>query len=474
MNTGNHQDNPINAENPLLFISHKHCDHKVADVISSFVRNISGGGIDVYQSSSPNFDGPRAGKELTKELEDALWRAGIVLLIYTSQDQDWSWCMWECGVALEPNSPDTKVVVLQCLRDEPQIFKHSVHVHSWEEDSLIGFAKRFLDPEFFPNFGNPTTKLTERELESAARNLYKTLRDELPSRQRENWNAWPYMRIQIPRGALDCLNDIERQQRLSKAREILLEEALIICTDSGLPQIFKLNQVSFETPLKDLVHGWSEHYPNCPTYWLDVLVQQIVNGAFKQSPDVPEWHRFRHVKSNEESIPGVGRIKGDSNHLQFDVYFFGVANIPLATTIMNSLGHMYYVDLSRKPAHERNLLEILNELESKDWSRLPVLDEKIPKGVIHVSVIDRFVRKKALSETPIRDLTLADILADPEVDSLLEKSWVTIPRCSTLADARKAIRGSKKCQDVFVTETGGKDEIVLGWLTDHDINNAYH
>jgi hypothetical protein len=69
---------------PLLFISHKRCDRKIADLVSGFVRTITGGGVDVYQSSNPDFEGPRVGKDLSKELEEALWRAGIVVLIYTS------------------------------------------------------------------------------------------------------------------------------------------------------------------------------------------------------------------------------------------------------------------------------------------------------------------------------------------------------------------------------------------------------
>lgn len=460
------------SQKPLLFISHKHCDHEIADVMSNFVRNISGGGIEVYQSSSPNFEGPRAGKALTKELEDALWRAGIVLLIYTSQDQDWSWCMWECGVALEPNSPDTKVVVLQCLRDEPQVFKHSVNVHSWDEDSLIGFAKRFSDPEFFPGLGKPTTGLSERELEAAAKNLAKALREAIPQKPRENWNAWPFMRIRIPRCALESLNTLAKEKRLTEAREIILEQAVVLETDSGLPQLFRLNQVSSETPLNELVKVWSDHYPSCPSYWLDVLVQQIVNGALKQTPDIPEWHRFRHLKSNEESIPGVGRIKGDAANLQFDIYFYGVATIPLAITKMNCLDHMYYADIARKPAHERNLLEILDNLQSRDWSRLPILEQRIPKCVIHACMIDRFLRRQAAANQSIHQLSLADMLADSDVIETLQDSWDTVSESATVADARKVLRSHKKCQDIFVTKSGGADEEVLGWLTDHDINNA--
>ena len=470
MNAVNHDFPPRELHKPLLFISHKHSDHMIANVISAFVRTISGGGVDVHQSSNPQFEGPRVGKELAKELEDALWRAGIVLMIYTSQDQDWSWCMWECGVALEPSSPDTKVVVLQCLRDEPQVFKSNVHVLAWDEDSIISFAKRFRDPDFFPNLGRAITGLSEKELEEAGKKLYKSLRSAIPQKQRENWNAWPYLRIQIPRSSLENLNETNREKRFLEGKKLILEEAIIIAADSGLPQLFRLSQILNDMPFKDLVKVWREHYTGLVESWLDVLVQQVISGAFKQTPDIVEWHRFRHIKSNEESIIGVGRIKGDCTNIQFDLYFFGVASIPIVSNSMNTLQRMYYIDLARRPACDRKLLDILSDLEIRGWSRLPILEGMISKGILHVSDIDRFIRRKASENKGISNLTLADLMENEEIDLRLSSSWETISEKATLWDAKKLMSLHKKCQDLIVTATGKRDEPVLGWITDRDIS----
>ena len=69
---------------PLLFISHKHDDEAIASKVAKFVRTITGGQVDVYQSSTPEFEGPRVGKPLKDELRDALWRTDVVILVYTS------------------------------------------------------------------------------------------------------------------------------------------------------------------------------------------------------------------------------------------------------------------------------------------------------------------------------------------------------------------------------------------------------
>ena len=96
---------PPVEKKPLLFISHKHDDRKIAEELATFVRKKTLGQVNVYLSSNPRYLGPRQGKNLNDELKQALWEAKVVLLVYTSNDNDWSYCMWECGVATDPSPP---------------------------------------------------------------------------------------------------------------------------------------------------------------------------------------------------------------------------------------------------------------------------------------------------------------------------------------------------------------------------------
>lgn len=115
---------------PLLFISHRHADQAIAEVLRKFVTDRSGGRIEVYQSSSAYADGPQVGRELHRQLKERLWAAGVVVLVYTSPDEDWSYCMWECGVASHPRAPETKIVVLQCGPRSPSVYGESVRVNA--------------------------------------------------------------------------------------------------------------------------------------------------------------------------------------------------------------------------------------------------------------------------------------------------------------------------------------------------------
>ncbi|MDJ0724903.1 MAG: TIR domain-containing protein [Prochloraceae cyanobacterium] len=470
----NSEENKTNQDSkkPLLFISHKTDDIKIADAVTKFVRGVTGGGVDVFQSTNPQFEGPRIGKELNKELEDALWRAGIVLLVYTSEEKDWSWCMWECGIAIEPNSPDTKVVVLQCLKDEPKIFSGMIRIQAWDKSSLEGFAKRFLDADFFPNNSKAVTGLKEVELTEAAAEFYDNLHNAIPQKPRENWNAWPFVRLQILRNIVDELKKTESKERVTKTREILLNNTIILLSASGFSRLFGRVEIPRGMSFGDLVREWSEGYPNLSIDWLDVIAQQVIYGVNRQSLSVNPWHRFRHLNSNEESIPGLGRIKGDSVTMEFDIHFFGVAQVLSVTSQMNRLERMYYRDIATKSPNEIKLLDLLNNLEERKWNRLPVLDNEKPIYVVHVSMVDRFLRKKLYDKQDIADITLADFLDDQESKKMCTETWQVVQNTATVIDAQKLLRTQKNCRDIFVTNRGKRDEPICGWLTDRDINDA--
>ena len=109
-------------DKPVLFISHRHDDRPIADVLRRFIEARTGGRVTVFQSSSPGARGPKQGENLTEELRRNLWHASVVVLIYTARDQDWSYCMWECGVAQLPEPSTTKTVVFQCADQFPMVF----------------------------------------------------------------------------------------------------------------------------------------------------------------------------------------------------------------------------------------------------------------------------------------------------------------------------------------------------------------
>ena len=112
-----------------LFISHKHSDTRIAKVVADFVESRTLGEVSVHMSSDPRYKGPRLGKNINQELCAALYDCNVLLLLYTSADEDWSYCMFECGVATDPQSPRTNIIVFQCGEDVPSPFADQLRVN---------------------------------------------------------------------------------------------------------------------------------------------------------------------------------------------------------------------------------------------------------------------------------------------------------------------------------------------------------
>ena len=122
------------------------------------------------------------------------------------------------------------------------------------------------------------------------------------------------------------------------------------------------------------------------------------------------------------------------------------------------------------PADQIKLLGIVDKLiQEKKGDRYPILDDKgHPVYMVHRSAIDGYLVNKARQDSPpkLATLTLQDILDDDaDLKKLFETSFVTVKEDATLAEAKSAMDRAAKCQDVFVTKGGTKQEPVLGWIT---------
>ena len=115
-----------------------------------------------------------------------------------------------------------------------------------------------------------------------------------------------------------------------------------------------------------------------------------------------------------------------------------------------------------------NVQEMLQKLkDSGKGNRMPILgDEKQPVYILHKSAIDEALLKRAQAGDDLASVTLKDLLdKDPELKSLGESTFGVVGSNARLADAQYEMRRIDKCQDVFVTENGQRDDAVVGWIT---------
>lgn len=233
-------------DKPVLFISHRHDDRAIADALRRFIEARTGGRVRVFQSSSASAKSPKQGENLTEELRDALWHASVVVPIYTTRDQDWSYCMWECGVAQLPEPSSTKTVVLQCADQFPMVFADQVRVGVRNEQHIEKFVNDLLtEPDYFSRLGRAVTDFNAgtEPVHEAAHELYRALGDVLPASDDvgEEWASYPQLTMELTDKHMERIRKAEGSaaQRLGVARQVVVEEALVTGGDGQLGRIFR-------------------------------------------------------------------------------------------------------------------------------------------------------------------------------------------------------------------------------------------
>ena len=84
----------------------------------------------------------------------------------------------------------------------------------------------------------------------------------------------------------------------------------------------------------------------------------------------------------------------------------------------------------------------------------------------HRSLIDKFIARKAAEGKAVADLTLEDMLQDPDFGQILRNSYSTVGESSSLGEVKTLMDKINDCSDVFVTEDGTTKSKVIGWVTD--------
>jgi hypothetical protein len=313
------------AAQPLLFISHRHSDKPIADVLRKFITDRSGGRIRVFQSSSAEAENARAGHGLGQQLKQHLWEASVVILVYTSREEDWSYCMWECGVAtLE--SPETKIIVLRCGPDAPKVYSDAVIVDAREITDIQKLTSDFLtSADFFPAYGQalaPGFSASGEEVQDAAGSLHAALTDLIVRDSGEDWATVPFLRLRLSYEQVDYIKTLKNRE---EGTDEVLRVALVAEINSEGKRLFGLGFVEPLKPFSELVDAWRERRPDQTMgAWIDELAEQIREAGFWRNPHF-SWQLMRSSEDSDHAkyAPILSRVRSVPPHRihEFDVYF---------------------------------------------------------------------------------------------------------------------------------------------------------
>lgn len=316
-------------QRPRLFISHKHADVRIADAVRSFISARSGGRVEVFQSSAAVAEGPKLGRNLNRELVEILWKTSMVVLIYTREDHDWSYCMWECGVATHPQSPDTRIVVFQCGSRVPPLFADQVRVNARIFADVQKFTNEFLtSPDFFPHYGQPITDFrpNDNNIQEASQELYDRLQKVLPPVEDDTINEWcpyPFLRLEMSSDQVTRIRKELSERRLQTTFDTI-RDCFVADGDTEAKRIFGMAQVPINTQLNVLIDRWRERFPDAELKWVEAIAKQVLPAVQGQFPTL-YWELMRGVDEKDGTwyAPVVNRVRAiaGSQAMQFDIYF---------------------------------------------------------------------------------------------------------------------------------------------------------
>ena len=340
MHTRSQPTAPVNDQppddRPLLFISHRHADKDIADVFRKFINTYSGGRIRIFQSSAVGYS-TSVGSSLNQELSEKLKAANVLILLYTSKEEDWSYCMWECGVALEPSVP-TKIIVFEFAGHSPAPFSDLVRVNARDRTSIHGFTQQLLtNPNFFPCSQAAIARHFSKngeEVKNAADDLFQKLQAASPLDDYalpEEWNVWPFLGLEIQlqhqveiceQRYRDEMRSAELETDALSAIDLVQQHAVVTAGDNALWQLFGSMGHRVGMTLKELTYIWQSKKTEPQLEWLEVLCLQIAEATQEQWMAL-KWAPIEGVDNNCY-IPVLTCVRKipSQDCMQFDVYFY--------------------------------------------------------------------------------------------------------------------------------------------------------
>jgi len=306
--------------NRQIFISHRHDDKGIADVIRQHLLDwgISPG--DIFQSSAVGH-GLTAGAPLVPQIRDRLATAKLFVLIYTCADYDWSWCMWECGIASVAR-PGMKIVVFQFREDEPKVTQDLVRLKITREDILKFVSQFHKSDNFFPDEPAFLPDITEDSLKRKANRLYEELLRVSPPGECEVRHRWDFLRVTL---SAKNVPDIKQEENEQQAIELIKGKCLVTYAFGKAFEHFGYAAFQSDQYLVDMVKRWQAvSGERQPQEWVNELYAEIWR-AVRNMPSEPPGKYFKSAVTGTDwwFLPVVNIVRiGPDSTMEFDVYLY--------------------------------------------------------------------------------------------------------------------------------------------------------
>lgn len=320
-------------EDVKVFISHRHDDKAIADVINTHLQEWGVPKKSIFLSSQPE-QGADEGEILTSELLAHLDKVNLMILVYTFADDDWSYCMWECGIATGKSTTQTRIAIFQCTQDVPRVFQDKTRILV-TPDGITGFVTNFYKTvAFIPGLSNEAGEeialqpdVSGKIIEYKSSRLYEDLNEVVPTGKLTSTHLWDFVRLRLDKEYIDKIESAENKNEIMSTIRDGTEVLEPLHTDLDNSLASALRQFGFQSyekglKLSDLLGRWEEKDETKKSPWIDDLYDAIYR-AVTNSPSASVSNCFKSVREDTDwwFYPAVTRVRSfPDDSMEFDVY----------------------------------------------------------------------------------------------------------------------------------------------------------
>jgi len=300
----------IITEQAQILICHRPEDKRIADTIRNHLDDW--GHRVIFQSSDARH-GPRIVEPFDETLGNVLRNVKLILFVYTFEHEDWSRCMWECGVSTNSKPEDIRIIIFQCTDDSPSLFENQRRILIQREDIL-----RFTRAAPFRQNAD------ERLIRTRSDRLYNDLHLTLPERREERYR-WDFITLEL---TAEIIRDIKQEGNPNVAIDIIKRSCFISKTFGESIRHFGFQTLQKEGDIfQTYVDRWKVLANNeFSKEWVNDVYQEIFR-AIEDKPSVPTWNFLKSMRPRTEwwFYPVVNhvRVKSDGG-MQFELYLYQV------------------------------------------------------------------------------------------------------------------------------------------------------
>lgn len=310
---------------PNIFISHRHIDKPVADVFREAFVQWTDSATNVYQSSNAT-TASSIGANLDREVAKAISGSNLLLLIYTDSPGDLDWCMYECGLAQDPDNLDRTITMFHTTEEPPDPLDGLLAVRP-SRDSIKQFVYNFHQrADFFYGLNEPLQPdITEELLEDRAASLYDALRLVIPSAIRDV-PVYDRVTFGLSDEQAEKIIAAEVEGGLPAALEIAAATVpthFIIRSFSGDPQEhFAYDAFTPDMTLEALATRWARDSAGEDDSWKGELCDSVA-VALLNRPERSVSMPFKSLAGSQWLLPLLARFRDIAYEgvREFDVLF---------------------------------------------------------------------------------------------------------------------------------------------------------